>query len=218
MAYGRYLRAVAAGLGALLLTGVAGAAFADDPAVEAEGVDVRLDVQALQGGGALSISVADDTVVLVEDVANADPGQRWFAADLPAVTVRDTRDPADVPAGVGWYVLGQATDFAAATSGQPAIPVDQLGWTPFLIDGDYDDDGQDEVGEGDPVGSALDSPPGTNSAGLVGQEQFAYAAGYDSAAAGPGEWSASARLLLKTLKTVAPGAYTSTLTLSLFED
>ena len=58
----------------------------------------------------------------------------------------------------------------------------------------------------------LDSPP--NNVGLVGQELLAMAPSSQEAI---GSWDATADLLLKVPSDVAPGAYASTLTLSLFE-
>ena len=52
--------------------------------------------------------------------------------------------------------------------------------------------------------------------GLVDQELLALA--IDSGAiASEGQWTANANLFLRTPATVAPGSYSSTLTLSLFE-
>jgi hypothetical protein len=57
---------------------------------------------------------------------------------------------------------------------------------------------------------------GPNAVGLVDQEILALAA--DSGAiAQEGTWSANADLFLRTPVTVAPGSYSATLTLSLFE-
>ena len=70
------------------------------------------------------------------------------------------------------------------------------------------------MAEGDQVDTVLDAGP--NNVGLVDQELLAMA--FDSEAVAPeGQWTATADLFLRTPATVAPGNYTATLTLSLFE-
>ncbi|WKK70394.1 hypothetical protein Q0F99_10925 [Rathayibacter oskolensis] len=106
-------------------------------------------------------------------------------------------------------MLGSATDFTGA-DGQEPIGADHLGWTPELVDGG--DSGL--VAEGDQVDTVLDEGP--DAVGLVDQELLALAV--DSAAiAEEGSWTVTAGLTLKTEADVAPGAYSSVLTLSLFE-
>ncbi|MDR2454475.1 MAG: hypothetical protein LBD51_08075 [Bifidobacteriaceae bacterium] len=203
-------RVAAAGLGALLLTGVAGAALADDAGYGEEGVDLLVEVEAAVEPGALALSVAGDEAVFAEDAANTDPLIRVFAATLPDVTVSDTRDPAGIDAAAQWYVVGSATDFEDQAGVAADIPVGRLGWTPALA-ASVD---TDEVSEGDAVLTTYDTGP--NAVGLGGSELFAMAA--NSAEINPtGSWTANAALVLKADATVAPANYKSVLTLSLFE-
>jgi hypothetical protein len=209
MRKGNVARVLATGLGGLLLTGVAGLAFADDTEQGDASVDVLIEVTELEGPGTLSISVAGDQTVLTEDQSNADPAVRVFTGVLPDVTVTDTREAGDIDPEAMWYVLGSATNFVddAAVPVNPDIPVERFGWAPVL------DDSVDpgEVSEGDAVLTSYDSGPG-----LVDQELFAIAS--NSAAINPtGSWTARADLVLKADHDVAPGSYKSVLTLSLFE-
>lgn len=198
-------RSGAALAGGLLLTGVATTAMAAE--YGSDDVDVNVQIAELEEPGVLAMTVAGTTTTLTERGSTATV--RQFTGTLPTVTVTDTRSPEDIPAGAGWYVLGSATDFIGS-AGQPAIGADHFGWTPNLIDGG--DSGQ--VAEGDQVDTVLDSGP--NAVGLVDQELLALAP--DSAAiATEGQWTANANLFLRTEPTVAPGAYASVLTLSLFE-
>ncbi len=110
-----------------------------------------------------------------------------------------------------WYVTGQSSAFTAA--GVPDIGPDQLGWRPRLL---TEENG--EVAPGDEVVTSLAEPTaGDNNVGLVGEELLALA--LDSSEARPvGEWEATADLFLKTERDVAPGSYSATLTLTLWED
>ncbi|MBF4461198.1 MULTISPECIES: hypothetical protein [unclassified Rathayibacter] len=196
----------AAGLaGGVLLLGVAGTAMADTQYGN-DDVNVNVDIAPLTGTGALSMSVAGTSTTLTE---NGSTGViRQFTGTLPTVTVTDTRDPADIPADAGWYVLGTASDFTSADG--KTIGAENLGWAPKLIDGGE----QGLVAEGDVVDTAIDGGP--NGVGLVGQELLAIT--NDSAGiATEGSWTANADLFLRTEPTVDAGAYSSTLTLSLFE-
>ncbi|UKF32487.1 hypothetical protein [Clavibacter phaseoli] len=203
-----FLTRGAAGIaGGLLLLGVAGTAVAAESEVDTNDVDVTVGIAPLAGGGALSMSVAGSSAALTEDGSTA--VVRQFTGTLPTVTVTDTRDPADIPAGAGWYVLGSASDFVS-TDGQSTIGAENLGWAPNLIDGG--DSGL--VAEGDVVETAIDGGP--DGVGLVDQELLAIT--NDSAAiAEEGSWTADAALTLKTPTTVDAGDYSSTITLSLFE-
>ena len=200
----RSRRSIAVGaVGGLLLVGAAGAAVADE--VDGNDVDVTVNIDAADPSGALTMSVASASTSLAE-VASADPDVRQFDGVLPTVTVTDDRDQA--PAGVFWYVTGQAS--ALTTAGGESIAPGNLGWTPRLLT-----DGDGQVTEGDPVDTVLDS--GDDAVGLVGAEFLALA--LDSGeAAQVGTWSANADLTLKTPKNVAPGAYSGTITLTLWED
>lgn len=195
------VRASAMTAGVFLLVGVAGAALAAE--VGDDDVDVNVTVTPLVEPGVLAMSVDGTSVTLVEETA-ADPLQRQFVGELPTVTVTDTRDPAEVPEGAFWYVVGTATDFTG-TAG--TIGAENLGWAPRLINGG--DSGL--VSEGDAVAPELAGGPG-----VVDQDLLAMA--QDSATIAPeGTWTATADLTLLTPATVAAGGYTSVLTLSLFE-
>jgi len=192
-------------LGGLMLAGVGVAAFADPSENGSGDVDVKVDI-APTATGSLSLTVGGTETALTESGTTA--SYRQFTGALPNVTVTDTRE--DVPAGVFWYVTGQAGDFVGA-AGQPSITPDHLGWAPNVVTAN---DG--EVSAGDTVGTSIDG--GANGVGLVGQELLALALDSSEAQATSGQWTANANLVLKTPVTVAPGSYTSTLTLSLFED
>lgn len=207
---GAALRTAAGVIGGLMLVGVGSAAFAAYPDAEgSSGVDVNVDIAEVQNG-ALSLTVASAETTLTETGSTAE--YRQFTGTLPDVTVTDTRS--DVAAGAYWYVTGQAGDFVGA-AGQPSIPASQLGWTPADVT-----DGSGEVASGGEVVPASDTAtqPGNNT-GLVSGEDMLYLA-LDSAEAKAvqGSWTTNAALKLKTPVTVAPGSYSSLLTLSLFED
>ncbi|MCR2817777.1 hypothetical protein NQ166_02910 [Microbacterium sp. zg.Y1090] len=206
---GMTARLAVAAVGGLVLAGTAGAAFAVD-AYGDEEVEVSVSIAPATGSGSLSLSVAGTSSSLTE-VASGEPEVRRFDGGLPEVTVTDTREAAEIGADRWWYVVGQATDFAG-DSGQPAISAGNLGWAPDVID-----EGDGLVMEGDQVDTIVDDGP--DAVGLVGQELL-YAA-FDSATlaeSGETSWSATAALFLKTGADVAPGDYSSTVTLSLFED
>ncbi len=198
---GLLTRAGVGAVGALLLTGVAGAAIADE--VGSNEVDVSVDIEALPPVGALTMSVAADSTTLTE-VDSEDPEVRRFDGTLPTVTVSDDRE--DIPEGVFWYVVGQSSAFTA--DGAPEIGPEHLGWVPELL---TENDG--EVAPGEEVDTVLDD----GGDGLTGQELLALAMESNEAHA-IGEWEANADLFLKTPADVAPGSYSATITLSLWED
>lgn len=208
MSKGAAFRVATGVLGGLMLVGVGSAAFADYPdADDASSVDVNVEIAAVENG-ALSMTVDAGATSLTESDSTAE--YRQFNGTLPNVTVTDTRT--DVPGGVYWYVVGQAGGFVGA-DGQADITADHLGWTPALVT-----DGNGEVSEGFPVGTSMDDPTDPNNVGIGGEELLALALDSQEATAASGQWTANADLVLKTPVDVAPGAYTSTLTLSLFED
>lgn len=207
---GGALRWTAGIVGGLMLAGVGSAALAAFPDADDTGdVDVKVDIAEVDGG-ALSLTIAGTETTLTENGTTAT--ERVFTGALPEVTVTDTRD--DVTAGAYWYVTGQAGDFIGQAS-QPNIAASQLGWLPADIT-----DGNGEVAAGDEIVPASDTAtqPGNNT-GLVSGSDLLYMA-LDSAEAqtAQGSWSTTAGLTLKTDPNVAPGSYTSLLTLSLFED
>lgn len=202
-------RIAVAAAGSLVLAGAAGAAFADE--VDNDDVVVDVTIAPLVGPGALSLTVDGDSTTLVEG-ASGDPTIRQFDGTLPTVTVTDTRDIDDVPEDVFWSVQGQVSDFVG-DSGQPNLPAGHLGWVPNLVNDEEDG----AVIEGPEVDTVLDDGP--NNVGLASRELL-YAAETSRSVleAGQTEWSANASLFLKTPVDVAPGAYSATLTVSLFED
>ncbi|BCJ62178.1 hypothetical protein [Micromonospora endophytica] len=202
----------------LLAAGAAGALLAGtvalpspalaEPGDEAD-VRVTVDIEEIREPGVLAMSVAADSVALTEDGSTL--LVRQFVGTLPTVTVTDTRTADEVPAGAAWAVLGSATDFVGS-AGQAPIGAGHLGWKPRLLDGD--DSGL--VSEGEEVVTVLDeaTQPGNN-VGLVDQELLVST--FDSGAVAGDAYSVNADLFLRTPGDVAAGAYTSTLTLSLFE-
>ncbi len=205
---GMAARCTAGILGGLLLVGVGATAFAADPDGTGD-VDVNVEIAPVEGG-ALSLTVADTETTLIEDGSTAT--ERVFTGALPAVTVTDTRE--DVPAGVFWYVTGQASDFVGDAA-QPDIAAEQLGWAPADIV-----EGNGEVAAGDEVvpASADATQPGNNTGLASGEDLLFLSLDSAEAQAVQGSWTANAGLTLETPVDVAPGSYTSTLTLSLFED
>ncbi|PPG48812.1 MULTISPECIES: hypothetical protein [unclassified Rathayibacter] len=198
----------AAGLaGGVLLLGVAGTAFAAEANYGNDDVDVNVNIADLPGTGALSMTVAADSTTLTE--AGSDNVRRQFTGTLPTVTVTDTRDAADVSPDSAWYVIGTASDFTSADGS--TIGAENLGWTPDLVDGG--DLG--EVAAGDEVGTVIDG--GVNGVGLKGKELLAIVASNSQQVNPEGSWSADADLFLRTPVNVDAGAYSSTITLSLFE-
>ena len=203
---GAAARCAAGVLGGLMLVGVGSAAFAAYPDPDdTSGVDVKVDIAQVENG-ALSLTVANTETTLTENGSTAE--YRRFTGALPNVTVTDTRTA--VPAGVFWYVTGQAGNFVGAT-GQAPITPDHLGWAPALVT-----TGNGEVAAGDEVGTSLDTAP--DNVGLTGEELLALSLDSATSTAASGQWTANAGLVLKTPVDVTPGGYTSLLTLSLFED
>jgi hypothetical protein len=201
------MRLAAAATGAGMLVGIAQMAVADGEQQDTDDVNVSVAI-ADTDPGLLAMSVAEASTVLTE--SGSDATVRQFTGTLPLVTVTDTRNLDAIPAGVGWYVLGTATDFHGDLD-QPDIGAGHLGWTPELVEGGE----EGLVTQGDPVATVLDVED-PDAKGLVDQELLALA--IDSGAiAAEGEWSARAGLVLKTDPSVAPGTYSSTLTLTLFE-
>lgn len=197
------LRIGAAALGVMMLTGLAATATAAAAPKDTGDVDVSVTVTPVTTPGVLAMSVSAASATLTEN--GSDNSARVFTGQLPAVTVTDTRKPAEIPTGAAWYVIGTATDFSA--TGGASISKANLGWAPKLINGGA----SGLVSEGDPVAPQRDGGPG-----LVDKDLLAMAA--DSGQIAPeGTWTASADLTLKTGTDVQAGAYHATVTLSLFE-
>lgn len=203
-------RLLAAGAAGALLVGVVAApsAVSAEPGDSAD-VRVTVDIEEIREPGVLALSVAGDSVALTEEGSTL--LVRQFVGTLPTVTVTDTRTGGEVPAGAAWAVLGSATDFVG-TAGQEPIGAGHLGWRPRALD--VGDTGL--VSAGEEVVTVLDEPtqPGNN-VGLVDQELLVSAANSQTVAGDA--YSVEADLFLRTPADVAAGAYTSTLTLSLFE-
>ncbi|MGI9822317.1 hypothetical protein [Agromyces sp. Marseille-Q5079] len=201
------VRACAIGLGALMLVGVAGVAAAEENHGGGE-VDVQVEIPEIAEPGVLAMTVASGATALVEEGSTGTV--RQFTGSLPTVTVTDTRSAEEIPDGAAWYVIGTSSDFVG-DAGQPAIDAGHLGWAPHLIDGGA----SGLVAEGERVDTVMDETAG-DPFGLVDQELLALAWDSEDIAA-EGQWTANADLFLRTPVTVAPGGYTATLTLSLFE-
>lgn len=202
-------------LGAMLIGTVALASAASaDQVGDDSNVDVSVEIESTVEPGFLAMSVAGGSASLTEGAAEAD-GTRVFTGTLPTVTVTDTRTAEEVPEGAAWYIMGQAIDFTEATDPTKTITAGHLGWAPTIVEGE--ETGLVQVGE--EVRTILDEEnpevPGNN-VGLVDQELFAssFSSGEDAV----GTFAANAGLTLKTEPNVAAGSYSSTITLSLFED
>ena len=131
-----FTRVAAGAAGAVLLVGVAGAAFADDdPGYGTDDVDVNVQIDEAAEPGVLAMTVAGDATSLTE--SGSTPTVRQFTGTLPTVTVTDTRVfPDRLDPGAYWYVLGTSSDFIGDAA-QPDIPAGHLGWTPALVAGTY---------------------------------------------------------------------------------
>jgi hypothetical protein len=186
--------------------GVAGPAVADDD--PDNGIDVSVTIEPNTTPGEVSMTVADNNgVALQEDGSNA--AARQFVGTLPTVTVTDSRRPEDIPAGDFWAVVGQASEFTAASGSAPPIGPQYLGWRPRLLS----DSSSGAVEAGEPVSSVISDGSGAPTVGLQGQELLVSTA---NSADEIGTWQVNAELALRTPVDVAAGEYHSTLTLSLF--
>ena len=142
--------------------------------------------------GALTISVADDTVVLPNFTLDAAGDNLSSAGPVNPVTVTDTRLYEQ-----GWSVSGVVTDFS---SGAGSISSTGLGWTPNIVS-------KPTAASVITAGSVV--APFTDS-GLHSSKVLA------SAASGEGRGSTvlGADLLLKAPTTTVPGTYSALLTLT----
>ncbi|NDO90721.1 hypothetical protein [Cellulosimicrobium composti] len=192
-------------LGAMLIGTVALASAASaDQVGDDSNVDVSVEIESTVEPGNLAFSVASSSTTLSE-VDSTVPETREFTGTLPEVTVTDTRSADQIAENSFWYVLGSASDFTGEAG---TIGAENLGWAPALVSGS--DSGLVEAGEG--VDPELENGPG-----LVDQDLLVSA--FDSTEVNPeGSWTANADLTLRTGEDVAAGAYSSTITLSLFED
>ncbi|WP_228759913.1 hypothetical protein [Pseudactinotalea sp. HY158] len=198
-------RAVVGAVGGVMLVGVGTAAMAAHPdAEDTSAVEIGVEIESV---GALTMTVDGTESTLVEDGSTEE--FRQFTGELPNVTVTDDRS--DAPEGVYWYVVGQASDFVG-DAGQAPIGPEHLGWTPAMVT----ESSSGAVGEGQEVGTVLDAVG--EGPGLAGEELFLLTLDSQEAQAENGSWTANADLVLRTETDVAPGSYSSVLTLSLFED
>ncbi len=205
-AQGLIARAAVGALGGVLLIGGASAALAAE--VGSDDVEVDVNIEAIPPVGALTMSIAPGGATLTE-VESGDDAVRQFNGKLPTVTVTDDREA--VPENVYWYVTGQAGDLAGP--GGAKIGPENLGWDPLLIT----DGGENSpVVEGPEVDTALDDTP--NNVGIGSGVDFLALSLFSDAAAAIGSWQANADLFLKTPADVTPGAYSGTITLTLWEE
>ncbi|MEO3814202.1 hypothetical protein ABGB17_34830 [Sphaerisporangium sp. B11E5] len=190
----------------LALLGLSGTpAAADEPD---DGVDVSVNITPIVPPGELTMTVADNTGVSLQE--NGSTGTaRQFVGTLPTVTVSDTRSPDAIPAGEYWAVVGQASQFVATGDASKTIGPEYLGWAPRLLTGSQ----TGAVAAGEPVSSVISDGTGAPNVGLAGQELLVSAA---NSADEIGTWQVNADLALRTPADVASGEYHSTLTLSLF--
>lgn len=198
---------VAAGaLGAVLLGVVATATVATAEPGDDLGVPVTVTIE---DQGELSLSVASTDPVALSEIEGVTDA-REFRGTLPTVTVSDTRS--DVPEGVGWAVVGSASDFTDAGDPTKTFGGEHLGWTPRLLSA-----ANEGVGEGDAISSVVDDGTGAATVGLEGEELLFSAWDSSEVQAVSGTWQATADLVLRTPADIPSGQYGSTLTLSLFE-
>ncbi|MGW5259536.1 hypothetical protein ACWEQG_01090 [Microbispora sp. NPDC004025] len=191
---------------ALAGAGLAGPALADDE--PGSGIDVSVNIQPTTTPGQLSMTVADNNGVSLQE-NGSDAAARQFTGTLPTVTVTDTRTPEEIPDGEYWAVVGQASQFVAADDPAKTIGPEYLGWKPRLLS----DSSTGAVSAGEPVSSVISDGTGAPEVGLEGQELLVSTA---NSADEIGTSKVNADLALRTAVDVAAGEYHSTLTLSLF--
>ncbi|MFG1822790.1 hypothetical protein ACGFIJ_09935 [Microbispora bryophytorum] len=191
---------------ALAGAGLAGPALAaDDPT---GGIDVSVTIEPTTTPGQISMTVADNDGVSLQE-NGSDATARQFVGTLPTVTVTDTRQPEDIPAGEFWAVVGQSSQFVAADDPAKTIGPEYLGWKPHLLS----ESTTGAVAAGEPVSSVIGDGTGAPEVGLASQELLVSTA---NSADEIGTSQVNADLALRTSTDVAAGEYHSTLTLSLF--
>lgn len=144
------------------------------------------------GTGALTLSVAADSVALGSPVNDGD--RMRFTGGLPTVSVTDSRD-GDY---AGWTLSGQASDLV---SDSPLISAKYLGWTPSVVSG------RTGVTAGEQVVGLLDSGAGLSSSAVLASAD---------ATGRFGTTLVGAELDLSVPVTTQAGTYTGALTVSLF--
>jgi len=202
----RTTRVIAASLLGLALAATTAPAMASaDPD---DGIEVSVTIDPIRTPGEVSMTVADNNgVTLTENGTNA--AARQFTGTLPTVTVTDTRLPEEIPTGDFWAVVGQAGQFTSTGTETATIGPEYLGWAPRLIS----ESETGVVAAGEPVSSVIPDGTGAPAVGLQGQELLVSTA---NSADEIGTWEVNADLALRTPVDVTAGEYTSTLTLSLF--
>ncbi|HWS35235.1 MAG TPA: hypothetical protein VN408_21170 [Actinoplanes sp.] len=196
-------------LGAGAISAVVLVAAANPVLADPGDVDLNVTIEKLTTPGELTMTVVANTgITLLEH--GSDASARQFTGTLPTVTVSDTRDPATIPAGSFWAVVGQAGPFTPTGSTGTAFGPQYLGWAPQLLTGSQ----TGAVAAGEPVSSVVSDGTGAPTVGLQGQELLVSTA---NAADETGSWQVNADLTLRTPTNVAAGQYRSTLTLSLFD-
>ncbi|MEX5712523.1 hypothetical protein AB1484_30700 [Parafrankia sp. FMc6] len=209
MARSKAVRLAAVSAIGVLLAGVStGVAWGDEPNSQS-GIDVSVDIDEISTPGQVTLTVdANQGVALTEN--GSDAAARQFTGVTPSVTVTDSRQPDEIPAGDFWAVVGQASDFTASGDPTASIGAQYLGWTPHLLSGSST--GSVEAGE--PVSSVISDGTTAPTVGLTGQELLVSTA---NSADEIGSWQVNADLILRTPVDVPAGEYHSTLTLSLFD-
>ncbi|MEV4327999.1 hypothetical protein AB0J37_37660, partial [Microbispora rosea] len=91
----RTTQILAASVLGLALAGAATPAMADDDPATG-GVDVSVNIQPTTTPGQLSMTVADNNGVSLQE-NGSDAAARQFTGTLPTVTVTDTRTPEEIP-------------------------------------------------------------------------------------------------------------------------
>jgi hypothetical protein len=154
------------------------------------GVSQQISTEVLVNGG-LTISVADDTVVLPSPTLSPDGQSLVTGGALNEVTVADLR-----LANPGWTVSGQLTDFTSAAG---TLGGEHLGWAPDVVS----QDASQNVTAGDLVAAGVGD-------GLTASSEL----GSAPAGAGRGTAVLGADLDLVAPTDTPPGVYTATLTLT----
>lgn len=179
-------------------TDVANASFAllglADPGEPGTGqIPLRASVPTVEAGD-LTLSISDQSVV---DFQERDGKHLNFGAEMPEVTVSDTRNDAQAADG-GWTVSGQSS---ALTAVNLALGAENLGWSPEIVSGKQGVEAGPLVNPSLSGGSGLDAPATLASA--TGESR-------------KGSASLSAALRLQVETDTDPGTYQGALTVSLF--
>ena len=161
-----------------------------------EGVTLEANIEDTEGTLALSVAEYGDAVVL--EAGDTTYDRTRFTAELPTVTVTDSRSNAQA-GGSGWAATAQSTAF---TSGDDMIGAEHLGWAPKILG-----DGHAGLAAGAEVASVLDG-----GAGLAASAVLASAT--DEGRRGSAEVGAA--LWLDAPVDAPTGSYHADLTLSLF--